>query len=134
MGNNYMESCVLCRIGCKYARFDVQIIYWRKIMKRLLSVLVAMSAVGLSSSAMANMELAKSKNCMACHAIDTKLVGPAYKTVAKKYAGQKDAEAKLVDKVMKGGKGVWGEIPMPPNTQVSKAEAETLVKWILSLK
>lgn len=99
-------------------------------------VLMAVAAVGAfaSTAAMANADLAKAKNCMACHAIDTKLVGPAYKDVAKKYAGQKDAEDKLVQKVLKGGAGAWGPVPMPANTQVSEAEAHTLVKWVLSLK
>ncbi|MBC3862625.1 c-type cytochrome [Undibacterium jejuense] len=87
-----------------------------------------------SGSAMANMDLAKAKNCMACHSVDTKIVGPAYKDVAKKYAGDKTAEAKLVQKVLKGGSGTWGAMAMPANTQVSEAEAHTLVKWILSLK
>jgi cytochrome c len=79
-------------------------------------------------------DLAKAKNCLACHAVANKVVGPAYKDVAAKYAGQKDAEDKLVKKVIKGGSGAWGPIPMPANTQVSEAEAHTLVKWILSLK
>ena len=83
---------------------------------------------------MANMDLAKSKNCMTCHSIDTKIVGPAYKDVAKKYAGDKTAEAKLVQKVLKGGSGTWGPIAMPANTQVTEAEAHTLVKWVLSQK
>ena len=100
-------------------------------MKRLICVLLTVFA---SSAAMANLELAKSKNCMACHAIDSKLVGPAYKDVAKKYAGQKDAEDKLVQKVLKGGSGVWGPMAMPPNTQVNEAEARTLVKWVLTQK
>ena len=100
-------------------------------MKRIVFAVVA----GLvSCSAMANLDLAKQKNCMSCHSVDAKLVGPAYKDVAKRYAGQKDAEDKLVQKVMKGGSGVWGPMAMPPNTQVSEAEARTLVKWILSLK
>ncbi|KAB8043459.1 c-type cytochrome [Janthinobacterium aquaticum] len=103
-------------------------------MKR--SMLVAVLAVSALSSqvAMANPDLAKAKNCMACHAIGSKLVGPAYKDVAAKYAGQKDAENKLVAKVMKGGSGTWGAIPMPANPQVSEAEARTLVKWILAQK
>ena len=71
---------------------------------------------------------------MACHAIDKKLVGPAYKDVAAKYTGQKDAADKLALKVMKGGTGVWGAIPMPANPQVSEAEAKQLVQWVLSLK
>lgn len=104
-------------------------------MKSLLVVLLAMGGL-VSSAAMADagLDLAKSKNCMACHAVASKVVGPAYKDVAAKYAGQKDAEAKLVAKVMKGGSGVWGAIPMPANPQVSEAETHTLVKWILAQK
>lgn len=83
---------------------------------------------------MANADLAKAKNCMACHSVNNKVLGPAFKDVAAKYAGQKGAEDKLVQKVMKGSSGVWGAIPMPANTQVSDAEAHTLVKWILTLK
>ena len=102
-------------------------------MKRYLMVVLALSALA-SSSAMANMDLAKAKNCMACHAVGNKVVGPAYKDVAAKYAGQKDAEDKLVAKVMKGGSGTWGAVPMPANPQVSEAEARTLVKWVLAQK
>ena len=102
-------------------------------MKRSLMVCMVLSALA-SSSAMANADLAKAKNCMACHAVANKLVGPAYKDVAAKYAGQKDAEAKLAAKVLKGGSGAWGAVPMPANPQVSEAEAKTLVKWILSQK
>jgi cytochrome c len=102
-------------------------------MKALLFIGLAASALA-SNAAIANADLAKAKNCMACHAIATKVVGPSYKDVAAKYAGQKDAEDKLVQKVMKGGGGVWGPVPMPANTQVSEAEAHTLVKWVLSQK
>ena len=93
-------------------------------------------AAGLLSSApaFASADLAKAKNCMACHAVDKKLVGPAYKDVAAKYAGQADAAAKLVTKVQKGGVGAWGQIPMPPNPQVNDADAKTLVEWILAQK
>jgi cytochrome c len=102
-------------------------------MKR--SLLVCLTAgVLVSNVAMANADLAKAKNCMACHAVASKLVGPSYKDVAAKYAGQKDAEDKLTQKVLKGGSGVWGAIPMPANAQVSEAEARTLVKWVLSQK
>jgi cytochrome c len=76
--------------------------------------------------------LAQSKNCLACHAVDKKLVGPAYTEVSKKYKGNKDAEAMLIKKVINGGGGVWGTIPMPPNP-VKEDEAKTLVDWILSL-
>ncbi len=102
-------------------------------MKFFLLAGVAITAL-VSNPALASAELAKAKNCMACHAVDNKVIGPAYKDVAAKYAGQKDAEAKLVAKVMKGGGGVWGTTPMPANPQVSEAEAKTLVKWVLSLK
>jgi cytochrome c len=79
-------------------------------------------------------ELAKKNACTACHALDKKMVGPGYKDVAAKYRGQKDAEAKLIEKVKKGGKGVWGEIPMPPNAAVKDEDIKTMVQWILSMK
>jgi len=104
-------------------------------MKRSMMLVGVLAVSALTSQvAMANADLAKAKNCMACHAIGSKLVGPAYKDVAAKYAGQKDAENKLVTKVMKGGSGTWGAIPMPANPQVSEAEARTLVKWVLAQK
>jgi cytochrome c len=84
--------------------------------------------------AYAQEELAKKHNCFACHAIDKKLVGPAYKDVAAKYRNDPKAEAKLVEKVKKGGQGVWGQVPMPPNATVPDADVHALVKWILSLK
>ena len=93
------------------------------------------AAIGLLSSAIADASeaLAKSKNCMACHSIQKKNVGPSYKEIAAKYAGQKGAEAKLTEKVLKGGKGSWGEVPMPPNSGMVKPdEAQKLVKWVLS--
>lgn len=102
-------------------------------MKQLLVAMLALGAL-VSNGALANADLAKSKNCMACHAAANKVVGPSYKDVAAKYAGQSDAEAKLVTKVMKGGSGVWGAVPMPANPQLSAAEAQTLVKWILATK
>lgn len=104
-------------------------------MKRIFLAIATLAAgFTVSTPALADLQLAKAKNCMACHAIDKKLVGPAYKDVAAKYAGQKDAAAKLEAKVMKGGSGVWGPVPMPANTQVSAAEAKTLVAWILTQK
>ncbi|NRR34268.1 c-type cytochrome [Oxalobacteraceae bacterium] len=104
-------------------------------MKRTLMMAgVALVAAFASQAAMANADLAKAKNCMACHAVANKVVGPAFKDVAAKYAGQKDAEAKLASKVIKGGSGSWGAIPMPANPQVSEAEARTLVKWVLAQK
>ncbi len=93
-------------------------------------------ALGLCSltPAFASPELAAAKNCMACHAIDRKVVGPGYLDVAKKYAGDAGAQARLATKILKGGGGVWGPIPMPANTQVTEAEANQLATWVLSLK
>ena len=102
-------------------------------MKALVAAAVAAGLLS-ASPAFASEALAKSKNCMACHAVDKKLVGPAYKEVAAKYAGQPDAVATLATKVQKGGVGVWGKVPMPPNAQVNDADAKALVEWVLSLK
>jgi len=80
-------------------------------------------------------QLAKAKNCMSCHTVERKVVGPAFKDVAKRYAGQADAENKLTQKVLNGGAGAWGVVPMPANrAQVSEDEARQLVKWILTTK
>ncbi len=99
-------------------------------MKSLAVLLLA----ALASPAFAQADLAQKKNCMACHAVDKKVLGPGFKEVAAKYAGQKDAADKLAAKVTKGGTGVWGNIPMPANPQVTDAEAKQLVGWILTLK
>lgn len=98
------------------------------------SMALAATATLMAAPAHANPDLAKAKNCMACHAAATRLVGPSFKDIAARYKGQKDAEALLATKVLKGGAGVWGPIPMPANPQVSDAEAKTLVKWILAQK
>jgi cytochrome c len=100
--------------------------------KRAMPLLVALAA--LSAPVLADQALATAKNCMACHAVDKKLVGPSYKEVANKYAGQKDASDKLAVKIIKGGSGVWGPVPMPANAQVSEAEAKKLASWVLSQK
>jgi cytochrome c len=105
----------------------------KETMKPLLPLILAASCA-LSLPAFANPELAQKKNCMACHAIDKKVLGPAYKDVAAKYAGQADAADKLAQKIMKGGAGVWGPVPMPANPQVSAAEAKQLVQWVLTIK
>ena len=101
-------------------------------MKRALFALVA--AVSVTAPAFADQALATSKNCMACHAADKKLVGPSFKDIAKKYAGDKAATDKLAEKVVKGGAGVWGPVPMPANPQVSADESKKLVAWILATK
>ncbi|HWJ00182.1 MAG TPA: c-type cytochrome [Burkholderiales bacterium] len=103
-------------------------------MKHFALVLAAAAAVPASLPAHAQEELAKKHACLACHAIDKKLVGPAYKDVAAKYRGDASAEAKLVDKVKKGSQGTWGQVPMPPNSNVPDADVRALVKWILSQK
>jgi cytochrome c len=95
-------------------------------------LLVAPSAMAAATDAAAT-QLVTKYNCQACHTVDKKLVGPSYKEVAAKYAGDKAALAKLEEKVKQGGSGVWGAIPMPPNA-VPDADLKTLVEWILALK
>ncbi len=101
-------------------------------MKRWLS-LFAVSTLGafLATPATASLALAQKNACMACHASDKKLVGPAYQEVAKKYAGQKDAEANLAKSIKAGGSGKWGPVPMPAQANLSDADAKTLAAWIL---
>ena len=103
-------------------------------MKRASLAIFALLATAAVAPAMADQALATAKNCMTCHAVDKKLVGPAYKDVAAKYAGQKDAVDKLAVKILKGGAGVWGPVPMPANAQVNEAEAKKLAAWVLSQK
>ncbi len=103
-------------------------------MKLVPALTLIAAAITVSAPAMADEALAKAKNCLACHSVDKKVLGPAYKEVAAKYAGQKDAVDKLSQKIIKGGVGVWGQVPMPPNANVNEAEAKKLVTWILSLK
>jgi len=99
--------------------------------KKILFALAAAAVV--ATPVLADEALAKAKNCMTCHAVDKKVVGPAYKEVAKKYAGDKTAADKLATKIIKGGSGVWGAVPMPANA-VSEAEAKKLAAWVLSQK
>ena len=87
-----------------------------------------------AGNALASEALAKKHNCLACHAVDKKLIGPSYKDVAGKYKGDAGAEAKLVAKVKDGSSGTWGQIPMPPNASVPDADIKALVKWVLSTK
>ena len=101
---------------------------------KTLAVIAFTSLSLVSGAAFASADLAKAKNCMACHALDKKLVGPSYKDVAAKYASDKDAAGKLAKKIREGGTGVWGQVPMPANPQVSEAEAQTLAKWVLTVK
>jgi cytochrome c len=103
-------------------------------MKPTILVVISLAAAALASPASADLQLANKKNCMACHQIDKKLVGPAYKDVAAKYAADKEAVGRLAAKIMKGGSGVWGPVPMPANPQVSEAEAKQLAAWVLTQK
>lgn len=95
--------------------------------------LMVLGGLLLGGNALASEELAKSKNCMTCHAVGKKIVGPGYQEIAAKRAGEKGAEAALAGKIKNGSKDEWGKVPMPPNA-VSDAEAATLAKWVLSLK
>ena len=101
-------------------------------MKRAVFVLAA--AVTVAAPVLADEALAKAKNCLACHAVDKKLVGPSYKDVAAKYAKDKGSVDLLAAKIMKGGSGVWGPVPMPANPQVNEAEAKKLATWVLTVK
>lgn len=87
-----------------------------------------------TGNALASEAVAKKYGCLACHAVDKKVIGPSYKEVAAKYKGDAGAEAKLVAKVKSGGVGAWGQIPMPPNAAVPDADVKVLVKWVLSAK
>jgi cytochrome c len=100
-------------------------------MKKVL-IAAALAAAGIATPALASLELATKNACTACHAVDKKLVGPAYKDVAAKYKGNPKAQAMLEEKVKKGSVGVWGQVPMPPNTNVKDEDVKTLVKWVLA--
>jgi cytochrome c len=101
-------------------------------MKRAL--LLAALSLGPAAPAFADLALATAKNCMTCHAIERKVVGPSFKEVAAKYKDNKGAADMLASKIIKGGSGVWGQVPMPANTQVNEADAKKLAAWVLSTK
>lgn len=108
-------------------------------MKALFMALVAAAGLTLTAGTFAadskaGEALTKSSGCTACHSVDKKLVGPAFKDIAAKYKNDKGAEAALVKKVKAGGKGAWGEVPMPPNAQVKDGDIKSMVQWILSVK
>ena len=84
------------------------------------------------ASAAASTELAQKNNCLACHGIDKKIVGPAFRDVATKYGGQKDAAATVAEHIRQGGVGRWGQVPMPPQAQLSENDAKALANWILA--
>lgn len=108
-------------------------------MKALFMALAAAAGLTLAAGTFAadpkaGEALTKSSGCTACHSVDKKLVGPAFKEVAAKYKNDKGAEAALVKKVKAGGKGAWGEVPMPPNAHVKDDDIKAMVRWILSAK
>jgi cytochrome c len=99
----------------------------------LILAVAAMAAPAYADNAAA-LQLAQKNNCAACHAVDKKVVGPAWQDIGKKYAGDAGAEARLVAKTKKGGVGVWGQVPMPPNVTVKEADIKAIVQYALSLK
>ena len=105
-----------------------------KLSAKLAASVAVLASVSVATPAFADQALATSKNCMACHAVDKKLVGPSYKDVAAKYAADKGAADKLAVKIMKGASGTWGAVPMPANAQVNEAEAKKLAAWVLTIK
>ena len=103
-------------------------------MKAVITLVAVAAGLALGGPAQANEALAKTSGCLACHTVDKKLIGPSYKDIADKYRKDKGAEAALIKKVKEGGKGNWGDIPMPPNAHVKDPDIKTLVGWILSTK
>jgi cytochrome c len=127
-----MEGMPPCRVG--RAPWSTRLLPGKDVMNSLPRLLAVALATCAASAAFANPDLAQKKNCMACHTVDKKVLGPSYKEVASKYAGQADAADKLTQKIIKGSSGTWGPVPMPPNPQVSEAEAKQLVQWVLNQK
>jgi len=103
-------------------------------MNKLMITAASAALLVMSGAASADQALAQKNACMSCHGVDKKIVGPAFKEVAKKYAGDKEAHDRLVAKVKTGGKGVWGQVPMPPSPQVKPEDASKIIDWVLSLK
>jgi cytochrome c len=103
-------------------------------MTRVFAACAMAAALMVAGAAQANEKLAQSSGCMTCHGIDKKIIGPSYKEIAAKYGNDKGAEASLIKKVKAGGKGVWGDTPMPPNAHLKDEDIKTLVVWVLSQK
>jgi len=103
-------------------------------MKAAITLIAVAAGLALGGPAQANEALAKASGCLACHTVDKKLIGPSYKEIADKYRGDKGAEANLIKKVKDGGKGNWGDIPMPPNAHVKDPDIKAIVDWVLSIK
>ena len=103
-------------------------------MRNVFAACAIAASLMMAGAAQANEKLAQASGCTTCHGVDKKIIGPAFKDIAAKYRGNKGAEADLAKKVKAGGKGVWGDIPMPPNAHVKDDDVKTLVSWILSQK
>ncbi|MGB2832560.1 MAG: c-type cytochrome [Methylotenera sp.] len=103
-------------------------------MKALLVTVAVAGSLMMAGQASANQALAQKSGCLACHSVDKKVLGPSYKDVAAKYKGDKTAEAKMIEKVKKGGSGTWGPMPMPANSpQVKDEDIKSIVQWILAM-
>lgn len=131
-----MEQCYVNPDGAQAlsAMFFAFSLHKAHTMKLTLAVIATLTALAAATPAVADEALAKAKNCMTCHSVDKKLVGPAFKDIGKKNAGDGAAADKLASKIMKGSSGVWGAVPMPANATVSDADAKKLAGWILTLK
>jgi cytochrome c len=129
------EGRLIWPVDRLFANIAVFVNHGQSIMKVTVALL-AVATITASGAALADAgeDLLKKSGCTACHAIDKKVIGPAYQDVAAKYKGDAGAATKLADKVKKGGSGVWGPVPMPPNTQVSDADIKTMVAYVLALK
>ena len=103
-------------------------------MKSWIATAFGVAATVIAGGAFAQEKLAQASGCLTCHSVDKKIVGPAFKEVAAKYRNDKGAEGKLFTKVKNGGKGVWGDVPMPPNSHVRDADIKSLVHWVVTLK
>jgi cytochrome c len=120
-------------LGIYYFK-DIQGVRMKVLFSAITAAILLMAGQAQAADAAAAKALAQKSGCLACHSVDAKVLGPAYKDVAAKYKGDKSAEGKLIDKVKKGGSGVWGNIPMPANSpQVKDEDIKTIVEWILAL-
>ncbi|UXY15678.1 c-type cytochrome [Chitiniphilus purpureus] len=125
-----MDS-VVCHADGDLHNMRYALICKRRCVMRVLGLMVLALAATGSAAAENGAAVAAKYNCLACHAVDHKIVGPSYRDIAKKYRGQKGAEAVLMAKVRHGGGGVWGKIPMPPQ-QIGEADLRTIVRWVLA--
>ncbi len=103
-------------------------------MRKYVSLSIAVGLMATAGSAVADADMLRKYNCVACHANERKMVGPSYKDIAAKYSADATAAEKLAKKIREGGAGVWGQMPMPPQPQLSDADALTLARYVLAIK